>query len=155
MLAFDVYVNETRRHADVILPSPSPFEHSHYDIAFYQLAVRNIANYTAALMEPPPGMRDDWENVLRLAGVVTGQGADADIDAIDGFVAGEVARRAGIDPADHPDAMARRGPERLLDLLLRAGPYALTLADLEAAPHGIDLGPLEPRIPEMLRTASG
>jgi anaerobic selenocysteine-containing dehydrogenase len=139
----------------VILPSPSPFEHSHYDIAFYQLAVRNIANYTPALMEPPPGMRDDWENVLRLAGVVTGQGADADIDAIDGFVAGEVARRAGIDPADHPDAMARRGPERLLDLMLRAGPYALTLADLEAAPHGIDLGPLEPRIPEMLRTASG
>jgi anaerobic selenocysteine-containing dehydrogenase len=51
--------------------------------------------------------------------------------------------------------MARRGPERMLDLLLRAGPYELTLADLEAAPHGIDLGPLEPRIPEMLRTPSG
>jgi anaerobic selenocysteine-containing dehydrogenase len=51
--------------------------------------------------------------------------------------------------------MARRGPERMLDLLLRAGPYDLTLADLEAAPHGIDLGALEPRIPEMLRTASG
>jgi anaerobic selenocysteine-containing dehydrogenase len=155
MLAFDVYVNETTRHADVILPSPSPFEHSHYDIAFYQLAVRNVANYTPALMEPPPGMGDDWENVLRLTGVVTGQGADADIDAIDGFVAAEIARRGGIDPADHPDAMARCGPERLLDLMLRAGPYDLTLADLEAAPHGIDLGPLEPRIPEMLRTTSG
>jgi anaerobic selenocysteine-containing dehydrogenase len=155
MLSLDVYVNETTRHADVILPSPSPFEHSHYDIAFYQLAVRNIANYTAALMEPPPGMRDDWENVLRLTGIVTGQGAAADLDAIDGFVAAEIARRGGIDPADHPDAMARRGPERLLDLMLRAGPYDLTLADLEAAPHGIDLGPLEPRIPEMLRTASG
>jgi anaerobic selenocysteine-containing dehydrogenase len=153
MLSFDVYVNETTRHADVILPSPSPFEHSHYDIAFYQLAVRNIANYTPALMES--GMPDDWENMLRLTGIVTGQGARADIDAIDGFVAAEIARRAGIDSADHPDAMARRGPERLLDLMLRAGPYDLTLADLEAAPHGIDLGPLEPRIPEMLRTASG
>src|SRR4029078_982226 len=59
------------------------------------------------------------------------------------------------DPEQHPDAMARRGPERLLDLQLRAGPYDLTLADLEAAPHRIDLGPLEPRIPEMLRTATG
>src|SRR5436190_11241548 len=46
MLCFDVYVNETTRHADVILPSPSPLEHSHYDVAFYQFAVRNVANYT-------------------------------------------------------------------------------------------------------------
>ncbi|MEA2494300.1 MAG: hypothetical protein QOJ29_2211 [Thermoleophilaceae bacterium] len=155
MLSFDVYVNETTRHADVILPSPSPFEHSHYDIAFYQLAIRNIANYTSALMEPPAGMLDDWESVLRITGIVTGQGAHADVDAIDTFVATEVARRSGLDPEEHADAMARRGPERLLDLMLRAGPYDLTLADLEAAPHGIDLGALEPRIPEMLRTASG
>jgi anaerobic selenocysteine-containing dehydrogenase len=155
MLSFDVYVNETTRHADVILPSPSPFEHAHYDLAFYQLAVRNVANYTPALMEPPAGMPDDWQSVLRLTGIVTGQGANADIAAIDAFVAAEIARRSGIDPDDHRDAMERRGPERLLDLMLRAGPYDLTLADLEAAPHGIDLGPLEPRIPEMLRTATG
>src|SRR4051794_21079792 len=155
MVSFDVYVNETTRHADVILPSPSPFEHSHYDIAFYQLAIRNIANYTPALMEPPPAMPDDWESMLRLTAIASGQGGHADIEAIDGFVAAEVARRAGLDPDAHPDAMARRGPERLLDLMLRAGPYDLTLADLEAAPHGIDLGPLEPRLPEMLRTASG
>src|SRR6185312_358605 len=59
-----------------------------------------------------------------------------------------------------PDALLaevepRRGPERLLDLMLRGGPYDLTLADLEAAPHGVDLGALEPRIPDALRTASG
>jgi anaerobic selenocysteine-containing dehydrogenase len=155
MLSFDIYVNETTRHADVILPGPSPFQHSHYDLAFYQLAIRNIANYTPPLMEPPPGMLDDWVSVLRVTGIVTGQGADADIAAIDDFVAGEAARRAGLDPDEHADAMNRRGPERMLDLLLRAGPYDLTLADLEAAPHGIDLGALEPRIPEMLRTASG
>jgi anaerobic selenocysteine-containing dehydrogenase len=155
MLSFDIYVNETTRHADVILPGPSSFQHSHYDLAFYQLSVRNIANYTPRLMEPPPGMPDDWESMLRVTGIVTGQGPDADIAAIDDFVAAETARRSGIDPEDHPDAMARRGPERMLDLMLRSGPYDLTLADLEAAPHGIDLGPLEPRIPEMLRTASG
>ncbi|MEA2482277.1 MAG: hypothetical protein QOC55_224 [Thermoleophilaceae bacterium] len=155
MLSLDIYVNETTRHADVILPGPSAFEHSHYDLAFYQLSVRNIANYTPALMAPPPGMPDDWETMLRLTGIVTGQGADADIAAIDDFVAAETARRAGLDPAEHADAMSRRGSERILDLLLRAGPYDLTLADLEATPHGIDLGPLEPRIPEMLRTPSG
>jgi anaerobic selenocysteine-containing dehydrogenase len=154
MLSFDIYVNETTRHADVILPGPSPFEHSHYDLAFYQLSVRNIANYTPRLMQPA-GMLDDWESMLRVTGIVTGQGANADIDAIDGFVAGETARRNGLDPDEHADAMSRRGPERMLDLMLRAGPYDLTLADLEAAPHGIDLGPLEPRIPEMLRTPSG
>jgi len=57
----------------------------------------------------------------------------------------------------------RRGPERLLDLMLRTGPYGdrfaggegLTLAALEEAPHGIDLGPLQPRLPDVLRTASG
>jgi hypothetical protein len=106
-------------------------------------------------MEPPAGMLDDWQSVLRVTGIVTGQGAHADIAAIDDFVAGETARRSGLDPDDHADAMSRRGPERMLDLLLRAGPYDLTLADLEAAPHGIDLGALEPRVPEMLRTAGG
>ncbi|MFL5838931.1 MAG: molybdopterin-dependent oxidoreductase, partial [Thermoleophilaceae bacterium] len=155
MLSFDIYVNETTRHADVILPGPSPFEHAHYDLAFYQLSVRNIANYTPRVMAPPAGMLDDWESMLRVTGIVTGQGANADIDAIDDFVAGETARRSGLDPEEHSDAMSRRGPERMLDLMLRAGPYDLTLADLEAAPHGIDLGPLEPRIPEMLRTPSG
>src|SRR3954471_24538069 len=155
MLSFDIYVNETSRHADVIMPSPSSFERSHYDLAFYQLSVRNVANFNPPLMERPLGMPDDWESVLRVVGIVTGQGPKADVDAIDDFVAAESARRGGIDPADHPDAMARRGGDRLLDLMLRAGPYELTLADLEAAPHGIDLGALEPRIPEMLRTPSG
>jgi anaerobic selenocysteine-containing dehydrogenase len=62
---------------------------------------------------------------------------------------------AGATPEETVAALGeRRGPERLLDLLLRAGPYELTLAELEAAPHGIDLGPLEPRVPEVLRTAS-
>jgi anaerobic selenocysteine-containing dehydrogenase len=65
-------------------------------------------------------------------------------------------RFEGRDPAELLAAVGdRRGPERLLDLALRAGPYDLTLADLEAAPHGVDLGPLEPRLPEVLRTRSG
>jgi anaerobic selenocysteine-containing dehydrogenase len=156
MVSLDVYVNETSRHADVILPGPSPLEHSHYDLAFYQLSVRNIANYTPAVLEPPPTLRHEWETLLRLSAIALGQGAGADVGAIDRFVAEETARRSGLDVDAVADVLdEREGPERLLDLLLRAGPYDLTLADLEAAPHGVDLGPLEPRIPELLRTPSG
>ena len=174
MVSIDVYVNETTRHADVILPGPTPLQRSHYDLAFTQLSVRNFANYTPALLPPPDGMPQEWETALRLTGIATGQGPDADIEAIDDFVAAEAVRREvgradgpleGRDQAEILDALShRRGPERLLDLMLRAGPYGdafgakpdgLTLEKLEAAPHGIDLGPLEPRVPEMLRTTTG
>jgi anaerobic selenocysteine-containing dehydrogenase len=155
MVALDVYVNETTRHADVILPGPTPLERSHYDLALYQLAIRNVANYSPALLDPPPGMPQEWETMLRLTAIVTGQGASADIEPIDRFVADQIGGRSGLDESNAAGAFARRGPERLLDLMLRAGPYDLTLADLEAAEHGIDLGALEPRIPDVLRTASG
>jgi anaerobic selenocysteine-containing dehydrogenase len=150
MVSIDIYINETTRHADVILPSPSPVEKSQYDLAFYQLAIRNIANYSPALMDPPDGMFQEWETLLALTAIVTGQGADADIAAIDDFVAAELGRLNGVEAE-----AGLRGPERLLDTLLRAGPYDLSLADLKAAPHGIDLGPLESRLPEVLRTPSG
>ena len=150
MLSVDIYVNETTRHAHVILPVPSPVEKSHYDIALYQFGIRNVANYSPALMDPPEGMLHEWETLLALTAIAAGQGADADLEALDAFIAAEAGRLNGVEPDG-----ALRGPERLLDVLLRAGPYDLTLADVEAAPHGIDLGPLEPRLPEVLRTPSG
>ncbi|MCU1658159.1 MAG: molybdopterin-binding oxidoreductase [Pseudonocardiales bacterium] len=150
MVSLDVYLNETSRHADVILPGPEPLARDHYDLVFYQLAVRNVANWSPALVATD--MPQEWQTLLRLAGVVTGQGWNADVAAIDDFVAAEAARRAGLDVAA---AGQRRGPARLIELMLRAGPYELTLADLEAAPHGVDLGPLQPRIPDVLATASG
>jgi len=150
IVSLDVYVNETTRHADVILPGPTPLQRPHYDLALYQLAIRNVANWTPALL--PTEMPQEWETMLRLTGIAAGQGPDADVAVLDALVAGEVARGAGL---ELDVAGERVGPERLLDLLLRAGPYDLTLADLEAAPHGIDLGPLKPRLPEVLRTPSG
>jgi anaerobic selenocysteine-containing dehydrogenase len=150
MVSVDIYVNETTRHADVILPAPSPIEKPHYDIPFYFFSIRNIANFSPPLMDPPEGMLHEWETLLALTAIVAGQGADADLEALDDFIAAEAGRLNGVEP----DA-SLRGPERLLDMLLRAGPYELTLADLRAAPHGIDLGALEPRMPEVLRTPSG
>ncbi len=165
MVSVDIYLNETTRHADVILPAPSPLQRSHYDVALLGFAVRNVANYSPPVLAPDLDLPAEWETLLRLTGVVTGLGPKADVAAIDRAVALETARRQTADAhsrvhgRDPEDLLAevgpRVGPERILDLLLRTGPYALTLADLEAAPHGIDLGPLEPRVPEVLRTPSG
>jgi anaerobic selenocysteine-containing dehydrogenase len=174
LLSLDVYVNETSRHADVILPGPGPLERPHYDLALYQLAVRNIANYTPATVPPPEGMPGDEQTLLRLAAIAGGQGADADLDKLDDLVAADVAQRqlaaggalvAGQDVSGALATVApRRGVPRLLDLMLRTGPYGdgfgarpggLTLAALEAAPHGVDLGPLQPRLPGVLNTPSG
>src|SRR5262249_17532129 len=56
---------------------------------------------------------------------------------------------------DRTSVPADADPEQALDAALRAGPYALTLDQVRAAPGGIDLGPLQPRIPEVLRTPTG
>ena len=172
MLAVDIYVNETTRHADVILPGPEPLEKSHYDVALYQLAARNVANYSPPVVEGdgPP----EWEVLLRLTGVVTGQGPNVDVDALDRLVIETLVRRevaipgSAVEERDPDELLAalepRRGPERLLDFMLRTGPYGdglgndpqgLTLETLERSPHGVDLGPLRPRLPDALRTPSG
>jgi anaerobic selenocysteine-containing dehydrogenase len=173
MASVDIYVTETSRHADVILPAPSPLERSHYDLALYGFAVRNVANYSPPVLPMPEGMQDEWRTLLRLTAIAAGQ-PDLDIDQLDDLFALELLRRetgtqgstvTGRTPEDLLAELApRRGPERLLDAMLRVGPYGdgfgtrpegLSLAVLESHPHGIDLGPLEPRLPDVLRTPSG
>ncbi len=163
MLAVDIYVNETTRHADVILPAPEPLEKAHYDVALYQLAVHNVANYSRPVFESSGPA--EWEIFLRLAGVIAGHGPHTDIDALDDLViATVVGREVAMEGSSvfgrEPDELIaelepRRGPERLLDFMLRAGPYGLSLDALESSPHGVDLGPHRPRLPEVLRTPSG
>jgi anaerobic selenocysteine-containing dehydrogenase len=162
MVSIDPYLNETTRHADVILPVPSPLERPHYDLMLYAWAVRNVANYSPAVLSKPAHMLDEWEIFLRLAGIAEGQGAD--VETLDTAIAKRAVATAVNDPlgplyGEPPERLLAelppRGPERLLDLALRTGPYRLTLADLEAHPHGLDLGPLVRRLPEVLRTPSG
>lgn len=176
MVSLDLYLNETTRHADVVLPVPSQLQRSHYDAAFYQFSVRNVANYSAPVLDRPDDLPPEWWTLLRLTGVLQGRGPDPDVAAMDDELAGLLVALAvadphgpvhGRDPADLHEALGdRRGPERILDLNLRTGPYGdgfgartegpgLTLDRLVEHPHGIDLGPLEPRIPDMLRTPTG
>ncbi|MBA5607918.1 molybdopterin-dependent oxidoreductase [Duganella sp. FT3S] len=168
MVSLDIYLNETSRHAHMILPGVSPLEDAHYDVSFGQLSHRNHARYSAPVLARADGQPDEWESLLRLAAIVKGMGrkVGGDLDAWDtALLEEEVQKAAG--PAT-PHIMAalagRRGVERMLDLALRSGPYGdqfgarpdgLTLAKVQAAPSGIDLGPMQPRIPEVLRTASG
>ncbi len=174
MVSVDPYLNETTRHADVILPPPPPSQTAHFDFALANVATRNNARYSPPALPLADGRPDEAEILSRLALIVSGAGWQADPALVDDQVIGfslakEVADAEspvagrGVDElkATLPDG---RGYERRLDMMLRLGPYGdafgakpdgLTLDKLKAAPHGIDLGALRPRIPEVLRTASG
>ncbi|HVQ89761.1 MAG TPA: molybdopterin-dependent oxidoreductase [Mycobacteriales bacterium] len=172
MVSVDLYLNETTRHADVILPAPSPLARGHYDLAFTGLAVRNVARWSPSTLPLRPTEQPVSSTLLRLVCVLLGNGLTP--AALDDTIAAELARRLVADPASRVAGRSadellaavapRRAEERLLDLMLRAGPYGeglgshpdgLSLDVLAAHPHGIDLGPLRPRLPGVLRTPSG
>jgi anaerobic selenocysteine-containing dehydrogenase len=173
-VAVDPYVNETTRHADVILPVPTALQKGHYDVALLQLALRNVANYSPPVLPLEEGQLDEWHILARLALVAQGMGAGADPAIVDdltvrALVGAAVADETGPIAGREVDEIVallgeRTGPERLLDLMLRTGPYGdgfgarpggLTLDVLLDHPHGVDLGPLESRLPEVLRTPTG
>ena len=173
MVSVDNYLNETTRHAHVILPGLSPFEQPHYDELIWSWAVRNAGNYSEAIFPPADGQPAEWEILLKLAAILTGaRPEDADPEVLDdlyfgGLVAVVVADPdssiAGRDPAEIVAATRGRGPDRLLDFALRIGPRGdhygedprgLTLDTMRQHPHGLDFGPLEPRLPGLLRTPS-
>ncbi len=120
MAAIDIYINETTRHANIILPPATGLETEHYDIIFHLLAVRNTAKYSPPLFEKEPEQRHDWQILQALAERLSG--------------------RAG-------NGMQAR---QMLDFALRSGPYGLRLETLAAQAHGIDLGPLQPCLPGRL-----
>ena len=152
MVAIDFYINETTRHANIILPPTSSLERGHYDIAFNLLAVRNTARFSPPLFAPHEDARHDWEIFVELQTRMEGRFGSLKRKLIKKFF----------------------GPERVLDLGLRFGPYGafgrrrsrsvrentprmrgphLNLRKLKKAVHGIDLGPLNPCLPDRLLTA--
>jgi anaerobic selenocysteine-containing dehydrogenase len=176
MVSLDIYLNETTRHADVILPAPSALEKDHYDIGLLIYAVRNVANYSEPVLARDADMPEEWETLVRLGAILQGLGADSDPSVIDDQIVTAMVTSAvtqssspvfGRDVDDIIAALSRngrRGTARMLDFLLQTGPYGaafgaqpdgVSLDYLLAHPHGVDLGALESRIPEMLRTPSG
>ena len=132
MVSLDPWINETTRHADVILPPTSPLEHDHYDLAFHVNAMRNTARYSEAVFEKPEGALHDWEIFQGLGDRV----------------------------AEALDLEGRKAvpPHVIIDYGLKAGPYGdnsehkLSIEALKARPSGVDLGPLKPQLPERLKT---
>jgi anaerobic selenocysteine-containing dehydrogenase len=170
MVSIDIYLNETTRHADVILPPNSALERTHYDIFFEQLSVRNFSKFSPRVFETPADAREQWWILAELAGRLGGAGADTVDELVFSHLLSATVGGAETSCPDVTAEQARealgavRGPERILDLMLRAGPWGnrfdedsdgLSLAALREAEHGIDLGPLEPRLPNLLGTASG
>lgn len=129
MVSIDIYINETTRHADYILPPCGPLENAHYPWYLAPLMVRNFACYTPPVRDREMGALGDWEIIQGLA--------------------------AAAAKADGRPVPAMPSPRQLLDDALRASPRGLKLADVEASPHGMDLGPLEPSLPARLRSADG
>ncbi|MFE1368294.1 molybdopterin-dependent oxidoreductase [Streptomyces anulatus] len=154
MVSVDPYLNETSRHADVVLPPPPPSQSAHFDFAFNGFAVHNQVRYTRAAVPLEDGRMDESEIHARLVLAVSGlHGAPP--SAVDDLAIGTALTRAGAPKELAAGLTGENGPERRLDLMLRLGPYGLTLEQLLAHPHGIDLGPLKPRVQEVLRTRSG
>jgi anaerobic selenocysteine-containing dehydrogenase len=173
MISIDPYLNETTRHADVILPPPPPAQSAHFDVVLNNLAVRNNVRYSPPAL-PLDARPDEPEILSRIALILYGLGPDGDVGLVDDRVIATTLAKETADPdspvagraVDELTAMLVQGPgyERRLDMMLRLGPYGdafganpdgLTLERLKAAPHGIDLGPLQSRLPEVLRTPTG
>lgn len=174
MISVDMYLNETTRFADIVLPVPSQLQRDHYDVLLLQFAIRNVANYSPAVLALDEGQPDEWEILAKLGLIAQGFGPDvepavADDAMIEGLVQQSVADpRSPIHGRSADEIMAalgeRRGPARLLDFMIQTGPYGAafggdpdgaSLALLEAHPHGVDFGALEPRLPDALRTTTG
>ncbi|WP_433011229.1 molybdopterin-dependent oxidoreductase [Kribbella sp. CA-294648] len=135
MVCVDPYINETTRHADVILPPTPPLEREHYDLAFHQLAVRNTARWNDAVLPRPSEARHDWE-IFRGLGLALLRSTPR-------------SRRRAI-----ASLRLRLSPRRIVDLGLRIGPYRLSVRKLRKSVGGVDLGPLQPALPDALHTKS-
>ncbi len=146
MVSIDFFLNETSRHADIILPPTGPFEHEQYDIVYNILAVRNLARFVEPLFEPAENTRSDWD-----------------------IMQGLTTRIASLKGDEKLAAGSKLTPEQIIDMGLRHGPYGesfteynsgepvkhekgLRVSVLKEYEHGLDLGPMKPNFPNYLFT---
>lgn len=168
MVAVDVYVGETSRHADLILPGYGHLERSDWPIFTTTLAVRHVAKWVDKVFEPAPGTKSDGDIMLALAAKLSGTTEQATDDALAGFFLQGAEASGGLGGKTATEAQelleAKSGSDRIYEILLRthhfgdkfgANPDGLSFAKVKAADHGIDLGPLFERLPQALGTPSG
>jgi len=129
-VAIDLYVTDTSRHCDFVLPATTMYEREDFPLPFLALFSTPFIQMTEAVVEPRGEARQEWE------------------------VIEEISRRIGVVPSSVWAARlagkvgVRLSPRRLVDLLLRSGPKGdwfglrrggLSVAKLQANPHGIVL----------------
>jgi anaerobic selenocysteine-containing dehydrogenase len=146
MVSIDFYLNETTRHANVILPPVGPLERDHFDVAFQLFAVRNTAHWSPAVFAAPAAARSDADILIALGSRLH-------------WTRGGLGRVQALALRALLALGSARASRIVLDFALRAGPYGsgirpwrpgLTLKRLREAAHGIDLGPLQPCLPTQL-----
>lgn len=164
MISVDLWLNETTRHADVILPGASALEQAHSADLLLGAAINSFARYSPPVFHrEDPDAPEEWEILIRLTGLCTGTPAeDVDVAALDDGWFDYLCFTQGLDGAEIRKHYDHGGPERMLDLTLRTAafgdrygenPDGLTLAKLKEHPDGINYGPMVPRVPEVLGTS--
>ncbi len=132
MVSIDYYLNETSKHANIILPPVSPLERDHYDMTFHGLAVHNTTKYSPALFKTPKGQKGDWEISLELAK--------------------RLDKKASLSTKLNRFLTKLLGPQFLLNEGLKRSQYeGLSVKKLKKNPHGIDLGPLTSMLPKAIK----
>ncbi len=165
MISVDNYLNETTRHAHVLLPGLSPLETPHYDDLIHAWAVRSTGNYSQPVFTVPAERPREWEILTVLGALCAGANADGlDVSLFDDGFFAALCEAKGMDGATVAEHYNSGGPERLVDLQIRTGPFGdrygerpggLTLQSFVDAPHGIDVGPMVPCARDVVTTPSG
>ena len=135
MVAVDIYLNETTRHADVVLPPTTALEREQYDLVFHSLAVRNTARFTPPVFDKPEDALHDWE-IFREIALRT---------------AARLTRKKPLLKALTERAALTVSPSTIVSTLLLTG-RRTTMRALRANPAGVDLGALRPTMPARLQS---
>lgn len=169
-LSFDIFINETSRHADVILPSPKPLAHSDFSLVYPFFTVRDYVKWAAPVFDTPPTALHDDEAICGLVARLRNISAEAADDLALQMLHAQLADQGNTVASAIPFEDVRNaltefsGQDRMFEMLLRSGPYGdhfgarpdgLTMDKLKATPHGIDFGPMKPRIGEVIHLPDG
>ena len=170
VLSFDIYINETSRHADVILPSPRCLAHSDFTLVYPFFMVRDYARWNAPVFDAPPGVLHDCDIMCELVARLKGISPE-EADELALCMLFDQLRDQGnpvVCNTSFDMVLAALneagGQDRMFELLVRSGPYGdhfgkqahgLTIEKLKTQPHGVDFGPMRPRIEEVVFLPGG